>query len=90
MHRVSRRDATARIKDRSEDVHPRLNCLVVKGEYQQSVVLEYPPAFRKDPSQAGLVERIRLGDPDVVRLAPQPRRAIERAGDDRDEENDEG
>jgi hypothetical protein len=30
---------------------------VVKGKYQQSIVLEHAPAFRIDPPQAILVER---------------------------------
>ena len=32
---------------------------------------------------------VRLDDPDVGRLAPQPRRPVERADDDRDEQQDE-
>ena len=32
---------------------------------------------------------VRLGDPDLDRLAPHPRRPVERAHDDRDEQDDE-
>ena len=48
-----------------------------------------PPSIAARSGRMRVEERLRLGDPDVADAAPQPRRPVERADDDRDDEHDE-
>ena len=48
------------------------------------------PGHRRAIGQARVEERLRLGDPDRRHVPPQPRRPVERADDDRDDEDDQG
>ena len=45
------------------------------------------PVHGRPIGQARVVERLRLDDPDVARLAPQPGRAVEGAAHDRDDQD---
>ncbi len=48
------------------------------------------PRHRRAVRQARVEEGLRLGDPDRRHVPPQPRRPIEGADDDRDDEDDQG